>query len=262
MIIAVTGLFFLRKDNWKLYLLSGVIAIVIFLPHISISLHQFSMGGVGQWLSKPGKDFLWKYILYGLNDSPLVVITISVLVMLSVLIYHLDITFSPEGLFRIKFQIICIAWFIIPFLAGYYYSVYINPVLQYSTLLFSFPFLILFLFSFFKERKEKFNNISLGSLGLVLLFSTIAEKKFYKQEYFGVFKEINNTIINLQEKYGKENTTIFLNTSQKEIFDFYFKEKNKSVSFYFQAGDDSSFISDILKKVDECSTPYFISGIS
>ena len=41
MIVAVTGFLFLKKETWKPYLLSGLIAIVIFIPHITISLYQF-----------------------------------------------------------------------------------------------------------------------------------------------------------------------------------------------------------------------------
>jgi uncharacterized membrane protein len=110
MIVAATGLFFVKKETWKQYFLSGVIAIIIFLPHISVSLHQFSMGGVGEWLAKPERDYLWKFILYGLNDSPLVVVLLAVCFLLSILIYHVGTTFS-------KFQFICIVWFLLPFAA-------------------------------------------------------------------------------------------------------------------------------------------------
>jgi len=259
-IVAVTGFLFLKRETWKPYLLSGVIALLIFLPHISVSIHQFSMGGVGEWLAKPDKDYLWKFILYGFNDSPLVVITVAILFLLSLLIYHLDISFS-------KFQFICVVWFLLPFVAGYYYSVYVNPVLQYSTLLFSFPFLLLFLFSFFKDRNSKLSNALLVLLGIILLFSTIVEGRFYKREYFGVFREINRSVVDLQQKYGRENVTTVLNTSGKEIFDFYFfqmKHDNKMMfpKYDFFAGDDSLFISDMLKKIDSCKTPYFIYGWS
>ena len=254
-IVAATGFLFLKKETWKPYLLSGVVAVLIFLPHISISLHQLSLGGVGEWLAKPEKDYLWKFILYSFNDSPLVLISVTILFLLSLIIYHLDISFT-------KFQFICIAWFLLPFEAGYYYSINVNPVLQYSTLLFSFSFFLLFLFSFFKKRNMKLNNVLLVSFGIILLISTIVESKFYKREYFGVFKEINQAVIDIQKKYGKENITTVLNTSDRNIMNFYFERGNINVPYDFYSGDDSLFISDMLRKIDSCKTPYFIYGWS
>ena len=119
-----------------------------------------------------------------------------------------------------------------------------------------------FQFSFFKERKTKINTILLASTGVILLFSTIIEKKFYKREYFGVFKEINQAAIDLEKKYGKENITIVLNTSAKQIFDFYFKQMNENVSFDYYAGDAPDFPAKMLNKIDSCPTSYFLYGWS
>ncbi len=255
LIVAITGFFFLKKETVKPYLISGIIAILIFLPHISLSLHQFGLAGVGDWLARPHIDFLWKFILYACNDSPLVVISFAIISLSALLMYHLEFSFS-------KLHIVCIAWFLLPFLAGYYYSVRVNPVLQYSTLLFSFPFLLLLVFSFIKESNKKFNNTLLASLSVILLFSTVVEGKFYSREYFGVFKEINHAATDLQKKYGADKMTTVLNTSTRDIFDFYFKQNNESVRFDFQAGDDSSFVPDMLKKIGQANTPYFMYGWS
>jgi hypothetical protein len=253
MLTGMTGVFFLKKEIRYCYLFFLTVVAFVYFSRMSVFIHLFDIGENRGWFTNTWRDFLWKDILYVLNSSPLVLITVVVITLLSVLIYHLDIRFS-------KFQAVCILWFIVPFLAGYYYSV--NPVFHYSLLLFSLPFLLLFLFSFFRERKEKFNNISLASLGVILLFSTVAEHPFYTQEHFGVFKEITIAVSELQEKYGSKNTTTVLNTSQKEIFDFYFKQKNQQVGFIFYAGNDSSFVDDMLHTVEECTTPYFIYGWS
>ncbi len=255
MIVALTGFIYLKKETWKYYIGAGIIALLLFLPHLSISLHQFSMGGIGQWLAKPEKDFLWKYILYGLNDSPFLLAGITSVVLLSILVYHLDLTIS-------KFQIISIVWFIIPFIVGYLYSVLVNPVIQYSTLLFSFPFLLIFIFSFFKEGKEKFNQLTLGGMSALLLFSTVIEKRFYAKEEFGVFKEINQIAAELQSKYGSENITTMLNTSSKEIFNFYFEKEKTPVKFDFYIGDDSTFVPHMLQKIDSCNSLYILYGWS
>jgi hypothetical protein len=253
MFTGMTGVFFLKKEICYFYLLFLTVVVFIYFSRMPVFIYLLDIGENRDWFTNTWKDFLWKDVLYVFNNSPLVVISIVLITLLSVLIYHLDITFS-------RFQAVCILWFIAPFLAGYYYSV--NPVFHYSLLLFSLPFLLLFLFSFFRERKEKFNNISLIFLGVILLFSTVAEQQFYTQEHFGVFKEITITVSDLQEKYGSKNITTVLNTSQKEIFDFYFKQKNQQVDFDFYAGNDSSFVADMLRAVEESTTPYFIYGWS
>lgn len=255
MIAAATGFLFLKREKWKPYLLSGIIAIIIFFPHIPVSLHQFGMGGVGELLAKPESDYLWKFILYGFNDSPLVVIMVALLFLLSILIYHLDLSFS-------KFHFVCITWFLLPFTAQYYYSVNVNLDLQYSTFLFSFPFLPMLLFSFFKERNRKLNYILLASLGIILLYSTIIEQKFYKKEYFGVFKEINQAVIDMQKKYGQKNVTTVLNTSSRKKFNFYFERWNSDIPYDFYLGDDPAVESEMLRKINACTTPYFLYGWS
>lgn len=255
MIIAATGFLFLKKETWKPYLLSGLIAFLLFSPHIPMTLNQFSMGGVGEWLSKPESDYFWKYIQYAFNESALLVCVVAALSLASILLYHNAISYN-------KFQIISITWFILPFLAGYYYSAYINPVLQYSTLLFSFPFLLLPLFSFFRDEKKRVNNILLISFGAVLLYTTLFEQKFYKKEFFGVFKEINQKATEWSEKAGNENVTMALNSSGKFVMDFYFKKSGKEIPFYYFAGDDPLFNSEMLALVGSSSTPYFIYGWS
>lgn len=45
-----------------------------------------------------------------------------------------------------KFRLIAITWFLSPMVIGYFYSVHRNAVLQYSVLIFSFPFFLLLCF--------------------------------------------------------------------------------------------------------------------
>ena len=254
-IVAATGIFFLKKETWKPYLLSGLVALVLFSPHIPMSLKQFSMGGVGEWLAKPEGDYLWKYILYAFNESSFLVVLIALVSLTGVLLYHNYLSIN-------KFQAVSVIWFALPFLAGYYYSVNVNPVLQYSTLLFSFPFLLICLFSFFRENYPKTNQVLLFSFGIVLLYSTVFEQRFFKKEFFGVFKEINEKTADWSEKFGNENITTALNSSGKEVMDFYFNRMNKKIPFYYYAGDDPSFTANMLERIDSASTPYFAYGWS
>ncbi len=72
-LIYLAGLLFLKKDNKlqiKAYLLSGVVALILFLPTSPIFYHQlFVNGGIGGWLSMPKASFIIDFFRYSLNYS-------------------------------------------------------------------------------------------------------------------------------------------------------------------------------------------------
>lgn len=248
-IVGITGLFFLNKTNYKSYLLSGVIAVIIFLPHLSISLVQFGRGGLSDWLGKPGKDYLWKYLKHCFNDSNMLLFVFIGLFIISI--------FSSRGA-RNPFRFICLVWFFLPFSIGYFYSLYINPVLQYSILIFSFPFLLIFLFSFFKEEKFILNSILFFILGISGIYSTVVGQGFYKKQHFAVFKEIAQNTINYFDKYGEKNICPVISCTDPFFINYYFNRLNRKVSFVSNANFTKDKIYDFNKMVDTCNSPYLL----
>ena len=141
-IVGLSGFVFYRKIEWKNYLISALAVGVLYLPHLKIFLYQFGIGGVGGndgWLGKPEPDWILGFLKYAFNDS-----WILLILMLAVFFWTI---FLRKSKFT-AFHWLAISWFMTMFLVGYFYSIWRNPILQYSILLFSFPFLILFLFSF------------------------------------------------------------------------------------------------------------------
>lgn len=67
MIVSFSGLFFLTRQNWKYYFIAGGIIILLYLPHLHITLIQLGKGGLGGpdgWLGPPDNDFFLKFIGY------------------------------------------------------------------------------------------------------------------------------------------------------------------------------------------------------
>ncbi|HEY6162471.1 MAG TPA: glycosyltransferase family 39 protein [Bacteroidia bacterium] len=272
-IAGATGLFFVRKEMFKYYLGAAFTSVILFLPHLGITLEQFSRGGIGTWLGKPDSDFLRNYLSYAFDDSAKLIIFISGISILSALYYAREIQFS-------KWRVISLAWFFVPFIFGYYYSFYRNPILQYSVLLFSFPFLLVFLNSFYSTLSLRASLPILGILTCAMLWSGIKEQKFYAQKPFGVFKELCEKKMEWDKKYGgkkewdqryrsKTITTIF-NGISPEYFNYYlekFPEEFK-YNFEFLRGDDERFranVSEILDNIsrpDSGETKYLIYGWS
>ena len=255
LLILLSGFAFLKKENWKFYLLSCAIALTLFLPHLAITIHQWRIAGANAYSDSSSISFLWKFIFYGLNESSLLIVFLAIVALLSVLMYHLDFSLS-------KFHFICLAWFLIPLFIFYYHPLNANPDLQYSSMFIAYPFFPLLLFSFFKEKKPKANYLLLSTTALVLLYTLLIESNFYHREYFGVFKEINKAVTDLQDKHQSKNITTILNTSDKAIFNFYFDRWNKNIPYEFLAGDTPNFISSMQEKINSCTTPYFLYGWS
>ena len=168
-VIGITGLLFMTKENRKEYILSGAVILVLFLPHLSIFFTQLNIGGVGLWLGKPDENFLRNFISYSLNDSDLLFYLFFGICVASFIYFRKTLVIT-------RYHWFSIGWFLVLFFIGYYYSVLRNPVLQTSTLLPGFPFLLLFVFSFIPEHS--FNKkIIFSCLAVFTLVSGYRDRK-------------------------------------------------------------------------------------
>lgn len=254
-IVGATGLLYIKKHNYLTYLLPAAVAVALFLPHLSISLEQFGRGGLSTWLGKPGPGYFIEYLFYSFNNSVLLC-TVAGLIALISIVTHLT------SIKQNKFRWIALIWFIVPFLIGYFYSVYINPVLQYSILIFSFPFLLIFLFSFFDPKKWKLNFTLLGALAVIGIYSTTAEKKFYSTQVFGVFKEVAEKTVEWNEKYGKHNITHTVNVIHPTYIHYYLDRYDNQGGYLIYDISNRQQLGRLAGIVDSTDTEYFMYGWS
>ncbi len=250
-IIGVTGLFFVKRFNYKKYIFGGLAGLVLFLPHIPITLNHFKIGGVGEWLGKPEPDWLFEHIKFCFNDSITLLFIFIGILFFTIVFNWKKITFS-------KFHIISLIWFFVPFLIGYFYSVFVNPVLQNSVLIFSMPFLFFFIFSFF-DRKINFLKITfLILLAVTGVYNTVVAKDFYNTQHFGEFKGIAKTIVEWNNNYGENNITNTININNPYYIDYYLEKYNEKIKFeqyYNHGGED---ILEMKRIVSRSQTTYFI----
>jgi len=145
-LIFLTGLFFLPKDRRKAYWLSGIGAVLLFAPTLPIFYQQlFVSGSIGGWLAAPKSTFLLDFIQYTMNYSQLFMFAVGIIILLPFILGKRDKLNNPlrwAGL----------AWFVIIFAIAFIYSLYREPIIQHSTLIFSYPFVIIVAFSLFKSR--------------------------------------------------------------------------------------------------------------
>ena len=250
-LVGVTGLLFLNKANVKHYLLGGLASIVLFIPHVPITINHLQIGGVGEWLGKPGLYWLTEHIFYIFNESYL-------LLLFVLAIFVFSIFFSVRKFRLNRFQLISIDWFLFPFLVGYFYSREVNPVLQHSVLIFSFPFLIFFLFSFMEKPLDKNKLIAFIILAMIGLYSFLLDDNYYRKQHFGAFKDIAFQISAWDEAYGSENITKAININHPWYIQYYLNRNNTSVQFEQYENKGGMDLLDLKHIVEAASAGYFL----
>lgn len=213
-LIGILGLFYVSKKHLKYYIFSNLLIVILLIPHFKIYLYQFHLQGLG-WLGKPTLNFFINYFKY-LSHFNVVVLFSGLAIFLGGVIYFLIIKqkFKKEHLITLYLAIA-------PAVIGYVYSIFRAPVLQISVLIFSAPFLILFIFSFLEKINRKFNFILIILWSVLLLYSLIFSRDYYTNFYKSIYSE---TFIKL--KQVNNDSTLVLCGFNKDIGDYYIKKYN------------------------------------
>ncbi len=217
--VGITGLFYCPRKKRVHYVAAGIAVIVLYLPHLPILLYQLGVGGIEGWLSKPRLDFILDYIRYIFHFSVYIYLLILVLISLSLYWYE------ENPRVRKKFILISLVWFLLPYVIGFLYSRYRSSVLQYSVLIFSFPFLLLAISGFFKTTKPLHKTILVGLISLIVIPSLVVERQHYRLFYKGTYREIVSDAKHMVDSLGKAGCNVILDT-KKEINPYYLEKLN------------------------------------
>lgn len=161
----------------KKLLLAGCLAVLPFAPHVPITVQQFSYKGLSEWLAPPDADWLPSYVAWIFQYS----------VPLAIVVAGISLTGWVRA-FRERqgghgpFIPLCLALGLIPLAIGYGYSIWRAPVLQFSVVIFSFPFLVLPLFAGWRNVRP-----GILSVLLVLITATAIQGLVSVRQHYTVF---------------------------------------------------------------------------
>ena len=240
-IVAATGFFIIDKKLLIKYLLFNIAIAILYIPHINIFITQLSMGGVEGWLAKPTINFFGNYLHFIFHFS-------SICIALVIAIFSFGLAVFEKNTFYWRKYIIFSIWFLFPLLAGYFYSVYVNAVLQYSVLIFSFPFLFFILFGHIKNLKPHINLIIVVSILAINTFTLIYERDYYTIFYESSFKKIITEFADFRDKNPDKPAII---ESNRKITNYYLEQFGISESFTFIDKDTPR--AELVKLVSEMS---------
>ena len=250
-LVGLTGLIYVRGKDLIFYLGAGLTAVILFLPHLYITLNHLSIGGVGEWLGKPDPWWLISHIFFIFNRSWLIIISIVILVA--------TYCISNKRLPTInKFVAISFSWFLVPFLIGHFYSMFVNPVLQDPVLIFSFPFLLFALFAAAGDNIRKPFQLILALFLVAGIFSTVVEKKYYRSQHFGEFKDIAHSLAKWQRIYGADSLTVAVSVNNPFYLDYYLQKENCHISYALADCKGREGLIDLGKVLQTSRTSYFV----
>ena len=251
LIVGASGFFFYKNIEWKKYIFAALAVGLLYLPHLNIFLYQFGIGGVGGdegWLGVPQPTWILDYLWYAFNECLILILLICGFFIFSI--------FSFKSKFS-KFHILALSWFLIMFLVGYFYSIWRNPILQFSILIFSFPFLILFLFSFLNQKLNKAILIFLLAFIFVGMSQTIFINKFYKQQHFGEFKGVAENITAWNKELGNKNISNTIVVNGLFYIHYYLDKINPGIEFLQYENTGGKDLLRLKHILDSVQTPYF-----
>lgn len=250
LLVYLCGLFYWKTIKPFHYLLYGVAMLLLFSPHLSITLEHFSHESVG-WLPTPDSQFFGDYILYLFNESSIYAAVVLGLTALAAL-FHLN-ALKKQG----KERLILLLLFFTPLLITYFYSIWVGPILQYSILIFSAPFFFLLVGSLLPALGSK--KISFILACFILLFGTkalVVDQSFYSKKYFSNFKGVSQNILEWQETYGADSILFIANTNNPAHFSYYFNELGDSVVFNIPNFAAPNYTSRARDLIEASKKPY------
>lgn len=251
------GLFFLTKQNFKHYLLVCLVAVVLYSPHFPILFAQLKIGGIGAanggWLNPPENDFILDFIFYVFHYSWLFVIAFIGIIAFA----YFQAEKSNTSL-KNKIRILLFLLFALSFLIGFFYSRQVNPVIQFSTLIFATPCLLLFMSSFAGEL-----SVKLKWATIVLLLGIGISTLIFKRHYYElIFNQSFDTYIKTTDELIKEkgNNNVYALYKGEPWFLNFYKEKYKSNAHFEVIENEAKNYNDYKSIYDTLSAKYLVFG--
>ncbi len=210
-IIGLSALFYVSKPNIKVILICGIASILAFLPHWPITAFQLNQGGL-RWLSPPKWNWLFDFGYQFFNFS-----WILFAFFVGIIIY----SFVKAEHFKSKEERFVLRVFLLTYLLGHLISVFYTPVLRELVMLYTLPFLFIYLFRGFHFYSGKAFNWALLIFPILIGLQSIFVSKLWEPKNFGVFREIGQSVNQADLQLGRENMDFASNFNSITYLNYY-----------------------------------------
>ena len=254
--VVALSLCYINKERLLSYSLACVVTILLYIPHLSITLSQFSVGGIGTsvggWLPPPRSNEIYFFIktLLGCGISGII----------NMLLFSGIIIVSVLKLIPVTKKQLFLGWiFVLNYTVIHLYSVYKNPILQNSCLLFSGICFILFVSSFVSFLSKKQVTLFCLLLMGLMSFQTLYKKYYFTKVHVHDFESQCKTTLDMQKQVG--NNKVASLYVAEPFFVYVYEKKYHTRIHYITTSDalinNNHKLKQYLKKLKE---PYLVVG--
>jgi hypothetical protein len=248
-ILGGCSLFYIGKERLKSILIAGLIALILFLPHLSITTFQVGRGGL-QWLNAPKIDWPIEFLQLFFNNSLILFAILLVLFSVLIIVYGVN-KWTKETTFGISV-------FILVFCGAFIVSHLFTPILRELVMLFVLPFLFLPLLSLLKIPK-KLSIFVVAFVTILPLTDSFIRNKLLEPIHYGDFKEIGKAINSAVEMYSKDSITFASSYNNVGYINYYLKEDLSETIINWE---NPETVYQLAERVKLSGTPYFCYSVN
>lgn len=223
--MGITGLLLVKPAQRKAYLIMCGVVVLLYLPNVGILLKQLGLGGLQEWLRAPGPDWITNYAWWIAHCSRSFAIILVALIGAGIVLH------IRNGGAKGPVIILLLSWGLLPLIIGMVYSIWRAPVIQYSVLLFSFPYLALALL-YGLRRLRQWTTVALCAVVAFASVRTLVSSRhhyelFYASKYEAMIRQGQRAIA----QYGRDGSFIIFDAPD-HIIRFYFDLWNIDVNSF------------------------------
>lgn len=204
-------------------IISLLVSVLIYLPQLPILIQHIQTGGIGGekgWLGIPDTGFLVHFFTYLFQFHTLSVMW-YVLLLLITMFMLLKASAREFIILSLLTGLNLITW-----ITAWIYSVYRNPLLQYSTLFFVTPFLLMVVFYGLHKIRPRYALFAILSVMVINTYVLIYKRQHYQLFYHQGYQAVSEFYDHNPVK------SVLLSGNHRSYFDFYLN-RHKSIPGYF-----------------------------
>lgn len=219
--VGFSGLLLVNRKTIVPYVLSGVLILILYIPHLEIIFAQAEKGTIGGWLGEPGKYFILNFF-YWLFHKSLFSYGLFLLIMLGGFLFGKP--YGDEVPLKIKKRLILLIWLLPTPIFGYIFSYTVEPILQKSLLIFTTPYFFMLLFSFSGNLSWKKLSVAVVLILVVNSLTLIYVRDYYMKFYKQPFKNMAESATALEKRFPED--VFIINNYTPYYTEYYFNQSD------------------------------------